>query len=71
MSTSANISGEEPAKTAQEAAEKLGDKVNMILDGGPSPGEQPSTVLEMSGEELWLLRKGPITGEQIMGELRA
>jgi L-threonylcarbamoyladenylate synthase len=71
VSTSANLSGEEPAKTAQEAAEIFGNKVDVILDGGPSPRSESSTVLDLTGEELWLLRKGPITGEQILAVLRA
>jgi tRNA A37 threonylcarbamoyladenosine synthetase subunit TsaC/SUA5/YrdC len=38
VSTSANVSGDEPAKTAQEAKEIFGNNVSIILDGGPSPG---------------------------------
>jgi len=71
VSTSANLSGREPAKTAQEAAEIFGNKVDVILDDGPSPRSESSTILDLSGEELWLLRKGPITGEQILAVLRA
>ena len=71
VSTSANLSGGEPAKTAQEAAEIFGNKVDVILDDGPSPRSESSTILDLSGEELWLLRKGPITGEQILAVLRA
>jgi L-threonylcarbamoyladenylate synthase len=71
VSTSANLSGREPAKTAQEAAEIFGNKVDFILDDGPSPRSESSTILDLSGEELWLLRKGPITGEQILAVLRA
>lgn len=71
VSTSANVSGEEPAKSAQGAKEIFGDKVDLILDGGPSPRSESSTVVDLTGEDVWLLRKGPITGEQIMAVLRA
>ncbi|MCX6648769.1 MAG: L-threonylcarbamoyladenylate synthase [Candidatus Bathyarchaeota archaeon] len=70
VSTSANISGEEPAESAEEAKRIFGNKVDIILDGGASPGGESSTVVDLSGEEIWLLRKGPVTGEQIMAALR-
>ena len=70
VSTSANVSGDEPAKTAQEAKEIFGNNVSIILDGGPSPGGESSTVVDLSGEEIWLLRKGPVSGEEIMATLR-
>ncbi len=71
VSTSANISGDEPAKSAQEAKEIFGNKVDIILDGGLSPRTESSTVVDLSSDEIWLLRKGPISGEQIMEALRA
>jgi L-threonylcarbamoyladenylate synthase len=71
VSTSANISGGEPARSAQEAKEIFMNKVDIILDGGPSPRSESSTVVDLTGEDIWLLRKGPITGEQIMAVLRA
>ena len=43
--TSANISGEPDALTAQESAAYLGDKVEVIIDGGQVPGGVPSTVV--------------------------
>jgi L-threonylcarbamoyladenylate synthase len=70
VSTSANISGDEPAKSAEEAKKIFGKKVDIILDGGPSPGAESSTVVDLSGEEIWLLRKGPVSGEEIMAALR-
>ncbi|MGD2201203.1 MAG: L-threonylcarbamoyladenylate synthase [Candidatus Bathyarchaeota archaeon] len=65
VSTSANLSGEKPATSASEAAEKLGDKVDLILDGGPSQGGVPSTIVDLSGVNPWIIRKGPITVDQI------
>jgi L-threonylcarbamoyladenylate synthase len=71
VSTSANISGDEPAKSAQEAKEIFGNKVDVILDSGPSPRSESSTVVDLTGEEIWLLRKGTVSGQQIMETLRA
>ncbi len=70
VSTSANRTGEPPATTAEEAAEQIGDMVDLILDGGPAKSQPPSTVLDLSGEQLWILRVGPITGEQIKNALK-
>jgi L-threonylcarbamoyladenylate synthase len=71
VSTSANISGDEPAKTAQEAKTIFDGKVDAIVDGGPSPGGESSTVVDLTGEEIWLLRKGPVSGEEIMRVLKS
>jgi L-threonylcarbamoyladenylate synthase len=58
------------ALTAKDALEQFGRKVDMILDGGPCPGSERSTVLDLSSDELWIIRKGPITGEQIREALK-
>lgn len=71
VSTSANVSGEQPPFTAREAEIQIGKKVDLILDGGPSPGQLPSTVLDLTGEELWILRSGPISGKEIIETLKA
>ena len=65
VSTSANKSGDPPPKTAQEAAEQIGEEVDLILDAGPAPLRQPSTVIDLSGDELWIIRPGPIRAEDI------
>ena len=70
VSTSANISGEPPAITAKEALSKTGFKVDLVVDGGPSPGGKPSTIIDLSGKEMWILRSGPISGAQIMETLK-
>ena len=70
VSTSANISGDEPAISASEARDIFGNKVDIIIDGGRSQGGESSTVVDLTGEEVWLLRKGPVKGEDIMAVLR-
>ena len=56
----ANPSAEPPALTAQEAAAALGDDIALVLDGGPCPGGTPSTVVDVSGGDLRILRAGPL-----------
>jgi len=70
ITTSANKSEEPPAQTAGEAADKIGEGVDVILDSGRSPGGKPSTVLDLSGEQAWILRPGPITADQIKSVLK-
>ncbi|HID91344.1 TPA: threonylcarbamoyl-AMP synthase [Candidatus Bathyarchaeota archaeon] len=60
VGTSANISGGKPPITAAEAERELGDAVDVIIDGGPSSLRKPSTVVDATGEEIRLLREGPI-----------
>jgi len=57
--TSANLSGEPSARTAQEAGIQLGDSVDLILDGGHLLGKE-STVALVVGDEVTILRGGPI-----------
>ena len=61
--TSANRSGEESAQTAQEAADALGDAVDLYLDGGATPGHVSSTVVAADPHErdgIAILREGVI-----------
>ena len=64
--TSANLSGQPPALTAQDAADSLPDGP-LILDDGPSPGARPSTVLKIAPDgHLTLLREGPIPLQDLL-----
>ncbi|MBC6472040.1 MAG: threonylcarbamoyl-AMP synthase [Hormoscilla sp. GM102CHS1] len=56
--TSANISGMETQKTAPEVAAQLGERVPLVLDGGPNPEQQPSTLVDFTGSTARLLREG-------------
>lgn len=71
VSTSANKSGANPPLTAQEAINQIGREVDVVIDGGPCEGQLPSTVLDLSGSEMWIVRSGPITGEMIMAALKS
>jgi L-threonylcarbamoyladenylate synthase len=64
-STSANKSGSPPAQSATEVETQLGNQLDIILDGGPSPQSQPSTVLDISTSLPKILREGVITAEAL------
>ncbi len=65
IGTSANKSGFKAAKTAKEAEEMIGEKVNLILDSGPSPGGIPSTIIDVTVRPFKVIRLGPISIEEI------
>jgi L-threonylcarbamoyladenylate synthase len=58
--SSANISGQAPAVTAQDAHRQLGDLVEVYLDAGPSQRQAASTIVDLTGETPRVLRLGPI-----------
>lgn len=64
--TSANLSGEPPARSADDAEAVLAGKVDLILDDGPSPGGQPSTVVDGTTDPVTILRHGPISAADVM-----
>lgn len=59
--TSANLSGGPNPTTVQDVRAQLGDRPDLILDGGATPGPQASTVVDASGPALKILREGPIS----------
>lgn len=60
IGTSANISGGQSALTADEVQRQLGNKVDLILDGGETPGGNESTIVDITGVEPVVLRQGII-----------
>jgi len=65
IGTSANISGNKSATTAEGAAKQLGDKVDLILDGGRSPLGKSSTVVNLADRRFKVERVGPINLDEI------
>ena len=63
--SSANYSGQPPATTADQAVEQLGEIVAVYLDGGPCPGDAPSTIVDLTGSVPKLLRPGVITEDRL------
>lgn len=63
--TSANLTGSPSPITAQEVHYQMGDRVDLIIDGGRCPGGIASTVLDLTGEAPSILREGAISREEI------
>jgi len=68
--TSANVSGQASPKTAEEVFAQLGGRIELIIDGGKTPGGVPSTLVDCTGDEIRILREGPITEDELQFALR-
>lgn len=62
---SANTSGKISATTAEAVRDDLGDRVDLILDGGPCSVGVESTIVKIDGDKAYLLRPGGIAAEEI------
>jgi L-threonylcarbamoyladenylate synthase len=65
VGTSANLSGKPSALTAGEACSQLGDKVDLVIDGGRCPGGKESTVIDVTGKMPVVLRRGAISEKEL------
>ena len=68
--TSANRSGEPPVQTAAEVERTIGAMVDVIVDGGTTPGGLASTVLDVC-DGVQMIREGPIDRQMIQQALTA
>ena len=68
--TSANISGQPPARTAEEVQSYFPDGLEMIIDAGQVSVSEPSTVLDLSGRDPRVIREGAIRLEELEPILR-
>jgi L-threonylcarbamoyladenylate synthase len=64
--TSANISGASECTTADGVRQQLGNRIDLIVDGGTSPREVASTILDMSDSgRVTILRHGAIPESEL------
>ena len=63
--SSANRTGYPAATSAAMAQEQLGDSVSLYLDCGPSAGSTASTIVDGTGSELFVVRPGVISTEEL------
>jgi tRNA threonylcarbamoyl adenosine modification protein (Sua5/YciO/YrdC/YwlC family) len=72
--TSANLSGASECTSAAAVRDQLGERLNIIVDGGPSPREVPSTIVDLTVDEIgkpcWRIqREGAISAQEIAAAL--
>lgn len=63
--TSANLAGEPPARSAEEVSRAFPTRLDLIVDGGPSRADKPSTVLALDGDEPRLIREGAVSRSEL------
>jgi L-threonylcarbamoyladenylate synthase len=63
--SSANRTGMPAATDADAAESMLGDSVDVLLDGGPTAGPVPSTIVDVTGETGRVLRLGAVSLERL------
>ncbi len=69
--TSANVSGASECTTADGVRKQLGDKIGLIVDGGTSPRDVASTILDMSEPgKCDILRLGAIPENELAEYVR-
>jgi L-threonylcarbamoyladenylate synthase len=72
VSTSANRSGDPPARSAQEVERIFGNQVALVLDGGAARSTTPSTIVDVTGREPVVLRSGAVDlGDWLAAHARA
>ena len=64
--TSANLSGASECTSAEQVRAQLDGRIEIIVDGGPSPRDIASTIVDLSDATGWrILREGAIASEEI------
>jgi len=61
--TSANPAGQPPPRSFDEIDPNMASEVDLVLDGGRTPGDEPSTVLNLTTEQPTFLRPGSLKDE--------
>jgi tRNA threonylcarbamoyl adenosine modification protein (Sua5/YciO/YrdC/YwlC family) len=67
--SSANTTGEPAATDADAAVAMLGPHVTVVLDGGPTPGETPSTIVDVTSDRPRVLREGAVAAVELAAVL--
>lgn len=67
--TSANISGDAATADPQQVELALGDRIDLLIDTGATPGGAPSTIVDATGARPALVRAGAIAWDDIQAWL--
>lgn len=63
--TSANLSGEAEISNPEEVIRLCDRKIDLIVDGGKTPGTKPSTVIRIGPEPPRILREGAVAADEL------
>ena len=70
VGTSANISGRPSPLTAEDVYAQLGEKIDLIIDGGRCSVGKESTIVDVTQDAVTLVRAGAIPWAEIQACLR-
>ncbi len=68
--TSANLSGEREVSDPAEALSLFGGKVDLVVDGGETPGGSPTTLVDLTRETPAVIREGTIPASAVLAVLQ-
>ncbi|AJP03817.1 L-threonylcarbamoyladenylate synthase [Streptomyces sp. NPDC052020] len=63
--SSANLTGHPAPEDCDAAQAMLGDSVSVYLDGGPTPGNVPSSIVDVTRPVPVLLREGALSPDEL------
>jgi len=58
--TSANLHGKPAPVECRQAQEQLGDAVDLYVDAGPCPVGKESTIVDLTGDSINVIREGSL-----------
>ncbi len=64
--TSANLHGYANPRTASDVVTQLGERLPLVLDGGATPGDIASTIVDVSGPVPRVLRQGVVQVDKVL-----
>ncbi|GAB4344325.1 MAG: hypothetical protein Kow0099_23670 [Candidatus Abyssubacteria bacterium] len=65
VATSANPAGAAAARNAQQAIDYFRGEIDAVVDGGPAPTTQPSTIVDVTTEKVVILREGAVPAQNL------
>ena len=66
VATSANLSDQPATDDPDVVAATLGTRIDLLLDGGKTPGGPPSTIVDAGGSAPRLVRPGAVEWERVL-----
>jgi L-threonylcarbamoyladenylate synthase len=69
--TSANISSEPPAENVGAVIAYFTDALDLVVDCGETPGGAPSTIVDVTGGDIEIVRPGRVPGKEILRAIHA
>lgn len=68
--TSANLSGMPPAENSYSVIKYFDESIDLLIDGGQTPGGLPSTIVDVSHGGIEIVREGAIGKDEIESYLK-